>query len=182
MNESKIPVRYAKSLFLLAIEKNILDAIKNDMLFVTELCNTVNDFILLVESPIVKPSKKQSIFFEMFNTRVHQYTLSFFELIIKNKRESFIKDISRDFLDLYKDYVGIKTATFTTAYKLDEASKNEIVTIIKKAFNTNIELVENVNTDIIGGFVLRVEDQQIDASVASKLNKIKHELINSVVN
>ena len=50
---------------------------------------------------------------------------------------------------------------------------------IQKKFRVQIELKEQVNPSIIGGFMLRIEDQQINASIRSQLNKIKRELINS---
>jgi F-type H+-transporting ATPase subunit delta len=50
--------------------------------------------------------------------------------------------------------------------------------MITKKFKLNVAVTEMVNPDLIGGFKLRIEDQQIDASISSKLRAIKNELIN----
>ena len=179
MNRSKITVRYAKALFLLAKEKNVLDVIEEDMKLIFNVCQTVNEFILLLESPIITISKKQNIIHEIFKAKVHEISLSFLDLITKNKREIFIKDIARNFLDLFKKHKGIKTTVFTSAVKIDQSLRKHIIELVKKGFNTEVELIENTDEKLIGGFILRVDDQQFDASISTKLKKIKHNLINT---
>jgi F-type H+-transporting ATPase subunit delta len=82
------------------------------------------------------------------------------------------------FNSYYKKKIGIKEASITTAGKLSASHKKEILNFITKKFKVKIELKEQINPSIIGGFVLRIEDQQINASLEAQLNKIKRELIN----
>ena len=177
MNHSKISVRYAKALFLIADEKNELDNVKKDIEFILSLFNDVQYFAYFLESPVIKTSNKQSIVNAIIGNNINPITLKFLYLIIKNKRELHIKDISRNFIDHYKIHKGIKTVNLTSAYSIDETTKQLIVNKIKKSINETIELYEKVNPDIIGGFILKIEDQQYDSSVSSKLLKIKRSLV-----
>ena len=67
-------------------------------------------------------------------------------------------------------------ASIGTASRLSDGSRKEIIEMVKNSFDAEIELEEEINKDLIGGFILRVEDKQLDASVKGKLNKIKKEL------
>jgi F-type H+-transporting ATPase subunit delta len=73
--------RYAKSLIDLAVEKNQLEAVRNDMKLISLVCLQNHDFINLLESPIVNTDKKQAIFKSIFGNKVTEITISFLNLI-----------------------------------------------------------------------------------------------------
>ncbi|MCK4664501.1 MAG: ATP synthase F1 subunit delta [Bacteroidales bacterium] len=181
MNDSKITVRYAKALFSLAKEKQLLDDIKKDMTLVYSVCNDIDEFSLLLESPVIKPSKKLSIINTIFKNKINDISLSFLKLVIKNRRDNYLKLISLNFIDFYKKSKGIKTVVLTSAVELDKDLKTKIIDQIKKSLKTEIELSEKVDKDILGGFILRIEDKQIDASISTKLKNIKQKLINTSI-
>ena len=174
MNQSKISVRYAKAFFQVAQEKNVLEELRSDIDLVSQAC-TQTDFILLLESPIVKIHRKKEIFEKLFGENVNALTLNFLNMIADNKREAYIPAICRNFVDQYRKINGIKAAKVTTATALDKKSEEKIKATIAKLFNTQVELTTEEDSEIIGGFILRVGDQQIDASVANKLRKIERE-------
>lgn len=175
----KIAVRYSKALFLLSKEKGLLDEVKEDMLLVNKVCNEVNDVKRMLSAPTIQTSKKQKVFSLIFKDNVNKLTLSFIDMLTKNKRETFITDITRNFIDLYRKDKNIKSATLTTAEEVSEKTRNEFINMIKKLYNSEVELSTLVKDEIIGGFILRVEDKQIDTSVAYQLREIKRELINT---
>jgi F-type H+-transporting ATPase subunit delta len=176
MNESKISVRYSRALFLSALDKNNLDNIYRDMILMSEI-STIGEFKELINSPIIKPSRKAKIFHNTLDKIVDPLTLSLIDLVIKNGRENYLPAIARVFLSQTKEYKGITETVMTTAVKVDEGIKQQISAFIADAFKTKVELKEIVDNDIIGGFVLRIEDKYIDASIRTKLNKIKKELL-----
>ena len=63
----------------------------------------------------------------------------------------------------------------TSAIPLDGKAKEKIMAIVKDSAKTNVDLVEKVDGDIIGGFVLRIGDQQLDSSIRYKLNELEQE-------
>jgi F-type H+-transporting ATPase subunit delta len=179
MNYYKISVRYAKALFLNARENNVLDDVYKDIELIQSLFKEVLQLKFIMESPVVKTSNKLGIIDEVFSDKFNQITLRFLRLIINNKRELHIQNISRNFIDKYKEFKGIKTVTLTTAYKIDEDTKQFLTDKISKYYNKTVELHENVNADIIGGFVLKIEDRQLDSSVTSKLLQLKRKLVSN---
>lgn len=179
--DSLIRVRYAKAFFQTAKEKNMLGKVKTDIETVFEVCNNSPEFVYLLNSPVIKSSKKADLMQSIFKTVVNELTLDFLKLIAHNKRETEIPGICRNFLELTRKEQNIKTATLTTAGEIDAAISQKIKAIIEKELDTTVELSTKVNPGIIGGMILRVEDKQYDASVATQLKKIKQQLLNSEV-
>jgi F-type H+-transporting ATPase subunit delta len=177
MNQSAITVRYAKAFSLLANEKNLQETLKSDIELLYSVCNTSPDFIFLLESPIVKTSKKIELFTSIFSGKINEITLSFLKLIAENKRESHIPGICRNFLELIRKNQNIKSAVITTASKIDDNTIKKIETLMSEQLNSKIELSNKIDFKIIGGIILRVEDMQYDASVATQLKKIKQTLL-----
>ena len=175
MNESKITTRYAKAIFQLAQENNLLEVIKQDLDLVRQVLD-IDEFDQLIKSPIIPVSQKQAAFTDVFKGKVHEYTLDFLLLVTENKREAYLGLMIMDFYELYKKALGITEVHLTTAVDLDEEQKQQFIEILKKTLNTKIDLHQKTDPQIIGGFILRVEDKLLDMSVASQLKQIKKEL------
>ena len=177
MDQSAITVRYAKAFFLSAKEKKQLDKLKTDIETVLEVCKTSADFTLLLESPVVKTSKKAALIEQIFSGSIDKLTLKFLMLIVQNKREVHIPGICRNFLDLTRKDQNIKSAVLTTASEVSAATQEKIRELLAKELKTEVELSAQIKPEIIGGLVLRLDDNQYDASVATQLKKIKQNLL-----
>lgn len=179
MNESLIRVRYAKALFELAEENKVLDKVKSDLDVINLCINESNEFRVFLESPLIKVSEKSRLTDEIFKGKIEKLSLDFMHLLIKNKREAFLFQICQYYIEEYKTKLGIKEAEIFTSTPLKEEYIKQIHEFISKKLKLNIELKSTVDPSMIGGFILRIEDQQINASIKSQLRKIKRELINS---
>ena len=175
MNDSKISVRYSRALFQLATEKNLIDKISADMKFISEICK-INEIKEVLDSPIIVPSKKRSIFHAILEKNIEKITLTLVDLLIDNGRESYLPAVARVFRDNALKFKGITETYLTTAVPVNDKSRKEISELITSVFNTKVELIENIDKEIIGGFILKVNDNFIDASVRNKLRKIRKEL------
>jgi F-type H+-transporting ATPase subunit delta len=175
MNDSKISVRYSRALFQLASEKNLLDKVFADMIFISEVCK-INLVKEVLESPIIIPSKKTAIFHSFLEKNTEIITLSLVDLLIKNGRESYLPAVARVFRDCTLSYKGITETHLTTAVPIDDKIRKKITELISSVFKTRVELKETVDKEIIGGFIIKVNDNYIDGSVRNKLRKIRKEL------
>jgi F-type H+-transporting ATPase subunit delta len=176
MSISRISARYAKSLLDLASERNEIESVKKDVDYFLAALKS-RDLVLFLKSPIIHASKKLSTFKALFDGKVGNTTMAFFDIIIKKGREMYLPEIAADFVSQYKALNKISTVTITTAEALSDSAKNEITA---KLLSSNITMEKldirtKVNPDIIGGFVIEVEDRLYDASVAHKLDQLKKE-------
>ena len=179
MNESKISVRYAKALFTLAKEAGTMEVLKKDVEVLYQCIREIPELQYVIHSPVIRSSEKTKLFQEMFREAFHPITLTFINLVLEHHREEYLAGISRYFLTLMKTEQGVQVAEVVTALPLSESLRQSIRKLIAKKFNAQVELSESVDPTLIGGFVLRVGDQQIDASIASKLKRVQKELIQS---
>ena len=173
MKGSRISSRYAKSLLGLAKETGKLDRLYTDMKLVSDTCDESKELSLLLKSPIVKAGKKIQILDEIFYSQLDDMSKSFLELITKGGREGMLVDIALEFQEQYKREKKIITALVTSAYGLDDSLRKKVLKIVKDATNSEVELVEREEKDLIGGLILRIGDRQCDASIQKKLNDLR---------
>lgn len=165
--------RYAKSLIDLAIATKQLEEVHKDMLLINQVCTNNHDFVLMLESPIIKTDKKMAIFKKVFDGKISNTTLAFLNIIATKRREGYIDDIARSFDDQFKAYKGITKAIITTAVPLDSSTRKKVMEMIKEKAKGEVELTEKIDKSLIGGFVLTVNDQQVDTSIKRKLNDLR---------
>ena len=173
MKNTKIAKRYAKALFDLALEQNILNQVKSDMELVVSVCKQNNDFRLMLQSPIIYADKKEAILKEIFEKEVQQMSLFFLFLITRKKRESVIESIALQFVELFKEYKNITTALLSTAVDLDQNIKDKVVKLLKEQTKGEIELLDKVDKELIGGFVLNYKDKEYNASIKKQIEALK---------
>ncbi|MBY0543329.1 MAG: ATP synthase F1 subunit delta [Sphingobacteriaceae bacterium] len=178
---SKAGARYAKSLIDLSTEQNALEEIKNDMVFFESVVDDNSELEAILKNPIVPLDKKAGILNDVFGSKVHQITNSFLKLVVNKGRSSILFDTAKQFIAQYNEIKGIVTAEVTSAIALTDASRAEIVALVKKELGANQVIVkEKVDEKLIGGFILKVGDKQFDASISSGLGKLKKEFAQGI--
>jgi len=173
MNYTKITIRYAAAFFDLAEEKGVVENAYEDMVLLGNVCTANRDFVLMLQNPVVHAEKKSKVITKVFGASVNKMSLSFMNLMIRKRRERYLPSIAEAFTDLYKASKGIKTAFVTSAVELDNKEKAGVLEILQKLTDKKIDLVENINADLLGGFVINLDDFQVDQSVSTKIKKLK---------
>lgn len=174
MSDLIVAARYAKSLFDLSIERNSLEEVSKDLQMIGSLINGNRELKLLLKNPVVPHLKKLAIFRELFEGKVNELTMSLLALTTKKNRESVIPSMVTEFHKLYNGHLGIQTATVTTTSELTAEQRSEFVEMVKTISNKkSVELIEKTDESIIGGFVLRVDDEQLDDSINTKLKSLR---------
>lgn len=173
MLTSKVAKRYAQGLLDFTNESGQTDAVFAEMKDVVKLMSESKDLNKFFLTPYIDANKKTEVANEIFKS-FSPVSQNLIRLIIKNGRESQLKNVAQQFINKVEDINGIQRITLTTATQLS----NENIEQILKSTNlvnssANFDIKVNVNPAILGGYILRVGDQQVDASVKSKLNKIK---------
>ena len=179
MSNYRVAVRYAKSLISLAIENKKLEKVKADIDLLNSLCLEVRPFYNFIKNPIINSYRKLGIFKKLFENRIDDLSYKFIEIITKKGREDILPEIGDEFIKEYRTYKNIEIVAIATPIELDEELKNEFISLTKKLVGKDktVEIQEEVNKDLLGGYILRIGDKQIDDSVSSKLRDLKKKLI-----
>lgn len=176
MNGSRLASRYARALFQLAKEKNQIEMVRQDLSTLTGLLQESAEFKWLLESPVITGSEKTRIAKKVLTGIVEPITLDFLQLLIHHRRESNLASTCRMFIELYKTDQGILDAKVESAVAMDKALLDGLKKRLEESSHQKIEMTTETNEALIGGFILTLEDQQLDASVQSKLKRIEQEL------
>jgi len=176
MNLAHIAIPYAKAFFEVALEQHSVEEAMQDMKLVQGICKTSRELRLLLNSPIVTTDRKSKIIHLIFENKISSLTLRFLIIILRKRRENIIPDLADEFLELYKDYQGILTTYLKTASPVSTEVRGKIISLLEQQTGKKIELFEDINKEIIGGFILRWKDQQYDASILRQINKLKYEI------
>lgn len=174
MPNPRLASRYAKSILDLSVSENQLEAVLKDMQLLRSLVNQNRDLELLLLSPIVKGDKKKSILDEILKGNISELTSRFLALMIAKGREKYLPEIATAFQNQYNNLKQIQEVTVTTAVAMDEHVRNTVnQKIATLTPGKTIEIKAIVNPEIIGGFIIEIEDKLYDASVRTELYNIK---------
>ena len=180
MAQTKVATRYAKSLLGLVAEKGNLEEAFNDIQLIKKTVSENRELLVLLKSPVVNAEKKISILTAIFEKNVSEVTMLFINLITQNRRESALPEIADAFIAQYKEMKGITTAIVTSAAVLSDEAKRKIQDIVlKEVGGGTVELEMGINPELIGGFILRIGDKQLDTSILSKVGDLRQEFKNN---
>ncbi|MFO0322282.1 MAG: ATP synthase F1 subunit delta [Bacteroidota bacterium] len=174
--------RYAKSLVDLALEKGILDTIYKDIVYIEAISNQSKEFKQFLHSPVINSDKKTITLKAIFEGKLNPITSAFIALIASKRRENLIPQIAASFIEQYRIQKNILTAVVTSANGLDDVTKKKALELVKSQLNGEVELVEKIDPNIIGGFILKIGDKQLDKSVSRQLANFKKEFTNKALN
>lgn len=173
MSIFKVASRYAKSLLDLAQEQGQLDAVKKDMESVVSVLKSNSELLAILKNPIISGDKKRNILAAIFEGKISPTIVSFFYILVNKGRAAILLDIAQEFVREYNEAKGIVKASVTSATALSDTNLAELQQIITGEIKAEVILKNIVDPSLIGGFVVRVGDRQIDASIAGKLNKLE---------
>lgn len=175
MSEIKVASRYANSLAMQARKNNELDRVYQDMTLLHQTCMQNRDLISMLRSPVIQTDKKNAVLEKIFENKIAPISAAFLRIITSKRREKFLTNIAWEFIKAYKKEKGITTASVLVAKPLSSESREALLNLIRKSYTQQVELTETVDNALLGGFVLRVDDIQHDASLSTKVRKLRME-------
>ena len=175
MTETKVSIRYANSLMDIALEKESIDQLSKDMELIRSALHSSTGLRRLLENPIIKFEKKKSILEEIFKKKVSDDSMNFILFIVEKKREEFLESIILKFLELRDEQLGIINVDVKTAFEFSEDQREKLKDKLERMFDKKARLNFNIDKEIIGGFVARINDTVYNASIKHQLELLKKE-------
>ncbi|SRR6056297_712158 len=179
---SKAARRYAKALLQSAIEQDILDDVEKDMRFILNTVEDSRKLTVFLKSPIIKKEDKQQVLSKIFDDHISSETKSLLRLLSEKNRENLLEDICKGFIELFNEHKGIIQVAVTTAHELNDSQRKELHDALVSSTGKKVEMEVSVDTEIMGGVIVRIDDTVIDGSVKHKIRKLKNQFaVNSAV-
>ncbi len=169
---------YGDALFELAVEKNKVDVLLEEIEQLKQVLSENEEFGRLMNHPRIIKEEKIQVVKDVFEGRVSEEILGFLTIVITKDRYRDIDAIIDYFIAEVKRYKGIGIATVTTAVPLREEQRKKIEQkLLETTHYTKMEMHYDVDGSLIGGMVVRIGDRVVDSSVRTKLSELQKELL-----
>ena len=175
MPDSKIANRYATSLFENSLDKDNLETVYNDIYLFMDTFDKSKDLKVAIESPVIRTELKFSLIDEIFADKLSKDTLNFIHFIIDKKRENLFYEITKRFVDMRNEHLGIVEMEVKTAFEFTKEQISSIQEKFEKILNKKVILSITVDKNLVGGFIAQVGDTVYDASVIHQLDMLRKE-------
>ncbi|HET8809558.1 MAG TPA: ATP synthase F1 subunit delta [Flavobacteriaceae bacterium] len=171
---SRAAQRYAKAVLSLAQDQNKTEAVNVEMMLVSNTLADNENLLGVLKSPAVNPEAKRKSLHAIFK-ETGKITQSLFDILLDNKRIDILDEVAKKYISLYNETNNIRTAVVTTAVPLTSEMEQKVLAKVKELTGGDASLKNEIDENILGGFILRVGDLQYNASVAGNLNRLQRE-------
>nr|YP_009397223.1 ATP synthase CF1 subunit delta [Thuretia quercifolia]ARW66409.1 ATP synthase CF1 subunit delta [Thuretia quercifolia] len=169
----KVSVPYAEALLELAQTSNLLLEAGQDLLFISDTLSNSKDLQTFLANPLINVLAKKNLLNELFKSRINNFILNFLLVLVDRRRISLLIIIINKYLELSYRLESTTIAELSTTVALNEDQQNSLIQKIKVITNSkNVKLVTNIDSNLIGGFIIKIGSKVIDASLAGKLKKM----------
>lgn len=165
--------RYAKAFLEFAIKNDMAEQGLADLEMLTDTLKQNRQLRNILSQPFISKDKKESIIKRIFEDKLSANTLKFIMLMLDKNRTNIIPLVVEAYRDMYYEYKNIAMVTITTAVKIDEDTQNRLLYCVKDKINGTVQIVNKVDQEIIGGFVVNYLDYQYDESIRTKLRNLQ---------
>lgn len=172
MNNGKISIRYAKALLSSAKEAKVEDKVYSEMITLESAFAQIQLLKQAMTNPTLTKEEKIKLINSIFNNKASKLTQGFITLVIENSREDYFYRIALSYQELYRKEKNIVVTHLTTAIELNESLKKKIISSVEEQEKSKVELREEINPDIIGGYILDIDGKRLDASIIRQLSKL----------
>ena len=172
-----ISSRYAKALLKYATEKGENEEVYHSLMLLGESFIRIPKLRDTLNNPVLNDEKKYSLLNMASGNTQSECLKQFFRLMIRKHRISMAQFIAQSYVSAYRKQQHLIHSKLTVPVALDDATKERLKGLVKAKTNNEVEFVVDIDPSIIGGFVLEYDTYSFDASIRTKLNRMKKQLL-----
>ncbi len=176
---SRVTKRYAKALFELAQQEGLLKQVENDLNTVFGVYEKSPEFRTLLQSPIIQAAEKKQVVIRFFKEKLQPVSFNFLLLLIKKGRENILPDAIHQFMDFLDEANGVLRGKVSAARALSDEQLAALKGKLDRISGKKVVLQQEVDANLLGGFVVRMQDTVIDVSLRSQLSRLKEHMVSA---
>lgn len=167
---------YGGSLYDLAAEEQLTEAIKNDMQEIKQIFRDNPDYIRLLSEPSIKKDERTDLIEKAFGDGAQRYLVNFLKILCEKGLLGEVGGCFDEFTRRYNADHNIAVATVTSAIELSDQQKAALKDKLKATSGKDIELVTKVDPTVVAGIKVELEGKQLDGTVVGRLDSISKKL------
>jgi|SRR5437868_13308593 len=165
--------RYASALFDLARDQRQIESVGKSLDALSQALLDSKDFAELVSSPLVSRDQAAKAFAALSpQLNLDSITSSFLGVLARNGRKNELRKVIRAYRRLAAEHRGETTAEVVTAHPLNDDQLAALKAQLRARAGREVAIDAAVDPNILGGIVVKLGSQQIDASIRTKLNRL----------
>jgi len=166
---------YAKSLFEVASEHDVLDRVRDELGEFADELSQNRDLQVFFFSPYFSSEEKRDAIPKLIEGADERF-VRFLQLIAERHRMPVVFRMRRAFDGLWREERKLLPVSVTSAVQLDPSLVEDIGRKIEEQTGRKVELQSTVDPDVLGGLVLQVGDRVLDASVRNRLERLRKQV------
>lgn len=170
---AQISKEYAYALFELAKETANEKEYSDSLNYILHQFNQNPEYTDLLSCPNIPMDERKSLLEKVFEEKVPEHVLSFTELLCEKGHIRNFSECVKEYDELYKALELISNAKIVSAVELTEDEKKMLIKKLEKLSGNKISASYSIDSSLIGGIIVYMDDKIIDASVKSKLKEVK---------
>lgn len=166
--------KYAKALFDVAIDKDRLDLMYDELSEVSEATKNYGEDLRAIDSNPNQPASERRKFVGIVFGDANYYLKNMLMILANNRHLVLINSIFKEFKSLYNEYHNENSAIVKSVYQLSDEELDRIKDLILKQTNlSQVHITTKINPELIGGFRVKVGTTVLDGSVKKDLEQIE---------
>ncbi len=172
---------YGDSLYALAEEENIADALLSEINDVDAIIKANPDYLRILREPSIAKTDRLKLIDEAFSGKIHTYLLNFIKILCENGTINELPSCVRQFTKRYNEANGISEAYVTSAVELSDDQKESLRRKLEDISGRKIILIEKVDINTVAGLKVELDGKQFDGTVSRRIKTIRKQVSDIIV-
>jgi F-type H+-transporting ATPase subunit delta len=174
---SEIAEPYTQALMSLAQSSNLTEQFGESFRALEALLEQSSEFSEFIANPVIKDDAKKSVLRRVMGDEANPYLVNFLMLLVDKRRIVFLEAIVKQYLKLLRDLNQTVLAEVISAQELTDEQKQVVTEKVKVIGNArNVEIKTAIDPSLLGGVIIKVGSQVLDASIRGQLRRIRMSL------
>jgi len=174
---SEVAKRYAVGLFELALEKDMLDRIADEIRSIGEVFKKDRTLLNFLAAPQIRDQEKEEVIRKIFSGKVSKPVEEFLDIVVRKRRSMFLIEICEAFDDLVLEHGGFVKTRVDTVVELTEEEKKKLKAKLEAKTGKKILMTTRMRPEILGGVIVQLGDQVIDRSIKHEMRLLRDRLM-----
>jgi F-type H+-transporting ATPase subunit delta len=164
---------YASALMSLAKSNNLSEQFGNDIRSLLSLLESSQELRQFLANPLIKPDAKKAVIQQIAGEEMNPLMRNFLRLLVDKGRILFLEGIGKQYLTKLRELNQTVLAEVTSAVPLSDAQMQTVREKVQAMTSARqVEIETKIDADLIGGVVIKVGSQVIDASLRGQLRRL----------
>jgi F-type H+-transporting ATPase subunit delta len=170
---AEIAEPYAKAIFSVGQSNDLVDRFGDDVGFLLGVLDESSELEGFLTNPLINADAKKNVLTQVTGETVHPFMLNFLRVLVDRRRILFLRGVCKQYQTLLREIRQTVLADVTSAVELNDSQKEGVRNkVIQMTGAQRVELDTQIDPDLIGGVIIKVGSQVIDASLRGQLRRI----------